>query len=61
MGKPTSLEFFADLRWLDGWPLLETIEPYRRQIFTHALDTYDNKGAPQYNFVEPILKSLEED
>ena len=46
---PTSLEFFAKLRWLDGQPLLKTIEPYRRDIFTKALDTFDADGRPQYS------------
>jgi hypothetical protein len=41
----TSLEFFGRLRWIDGRPLLDTIEPYRRELFTKALDT------PRYNLV----------
>ena len=32
--KPSPLEFFGHLYWLDGCPLLETIEPYRQ----HPLD-----------------------
>jgi hypothetical protein len=36
MRPPTSLEFFAVLKWLDGRPLLDTIEPYRRRIFSDA-------------------------
>ena len=31
------LDFFAHLRWLDGRPLLDTIEPYRRAILNEAL------------------------
>jgi hypothetical protein len=31
---PTSLQFFDHLCWLDGKPLLDTIEPYRRELFT---------------------------
>ena len=47
----TSLQFFAKLKWLDGRNLLATIEPYRREIFTKALDTYRPDGSPQYNQV----------
>src|SRR5712664_2233906 len=48
---PTSLEYFSHLRWIDGRPLLDTIDPYRRDIFTRALDTFRYDGIPQYNFV----------
>jgi hypothetical protein len=48
---PTSLEFFAKLQWLDGKPLIDTIEPYRRRIFTEALDTFDPDGRPKYSLV----------
>jgi hypothetical protein len=47
----TSLQFFGKLRWLDGRNLLSTIEPYRRRIFTQALDTYRYDNIPQFNFV----------
>lgn len=45
---PHPLEFFARLRWLDGRPLLDTIEAYRRQIFTDILFTFD-EDRPRYN------------
>jgi hypothetical protein len=48
---PTSLQFFSALRWLDGRPLLDTIEPYRRELFTQALDTFGEDGAPRYSMV----------
>src|SRR5262249_50011671 len=48
---PTSLEFFSHLVWLDGTPLLDGIEEYRRSIFTRALDTYRSDGSPAYNMV----------
>src|SRR6478672_7727871 len=48
---PTSLEYFSHLRWIDGRPLLDTIDPYRRDIFTRALDTYRPDGVPEKNFV----------
>ena len=54
MRKPTSvtsLAFFDRLKWLDGRPLLSTIEPYRREIFTRALDTFDDGGTPAYSLV----------
>ncbi len=48
---PTSLEFFGKLRWLDGRPLLDTVEPYRRDLFAKALDTVRADGSPMYNLV----------
>ena len=47
---PSPLEFFAHLYWLDGRPLLETIEPYRQQIFMEALYNWYGDG-PRYNLV----------
>jgi hypothetical protein len=47
----TSLTFFAQLNWIDGKPLLPTIEEYRRRIFTAALDTFDDDGVPVYTMV----------
>jgi len=46
---PTSLQFFRKLRWIDGTPLLDKIETYRRRIFAEALDTRDGCGRPKYN------------
>ena len=43
------LEFFSVLKWLDGSPLIQTIEPYRRKIFTDVLYTFDTQGNPQYD------------
>jgi len=53
MTRPTvtALEFFADLKWIDGRPLLDTIEPYRRRLFTQALDEHDDEGVPRYSMV----------
>jgi hypothetical protein len=50
-GMPTSLEFFGHLRWLDGRPLLDVVEDYRRHLFTSALDTIRPDGAPVFNLV----------
>ena len=49
--RVSSLEFFSRLKWLDGRPLLDTMEPYRRELFALALDTHDANGVPQFNFV----------
>src|SRR5262245_32419452 len=46
----TSVEFFDLLRWIDGSPLRQHIEPYRRAIFTAVLDERDDDGRPRYNF-----------
>jgi hypothetical protein len=48
-GAPHPLDFFDHLVWLDGTPLLKTIEPYRRTIFTDVLYTFDPDGRPHYN------------
>jgi hypothetical protein len=48
---PLSLEFLSRLRWLDRRPLINTIEPYRQQLFTSALDTVGPDGLPTFNFV----------
>ena len=42
------LDFFRLLHWLDGRPLLDTIEPYRRAIFDAVLATFDPDGTPRY-------------
>jgi hypothetical protein len=49
--RVTSLQFFGQLKWLDGTPLLNTIEPYRREIFTKALDSFDANGRPLFSLV----------
>lgn len=46
---PTSLQFFRRLKWIDGTPLLDKIEPYRQRLFAEALDTRDDLGRPKYN------------
>src|SRR6266542_4555366 len=43
------LKFFSKLKWIDGRPLLETIEPYRRRDFSNALYTFDANGRPRFN------------
>ena len=45
------LEFFSLLRWIDGRPLLDVMEPYRQQILSEALATVRPDGAPQYRRV----------
>src|SRR4051812_8651404 len=46
---PHPLDFFSHLTWLDGRPLLDTIEPYRQRIFSEALYTFDPDGRPRYS------------
>jgi hypothetical protein len=48
---PSPLEFFATLVWLDGRPLLDTIEPYRRKLFMRALYEFRPDGVRRYNMV----------
>jgi hypothetical protein len=42
------IEFFGHLRWIDQRPLMAVIEPYRRNVFTEALYTFED-GRPRYN------------
>jgi hypothetical protein len=46
---PHPFEFFDRLQWLDGKPLMQTIEPYRREIFAEALYSFDRDGWPRYS------------
>jgi hypothetical protein len=48
---PSPLDFFQPLKWLDGRPLLDTVEAYRRRIFVEALHTFDRRGVPRFNLV----------
>lgn len=43
------ITFFRHLKWLDGKPLLRTIEPYRRELFTRFLYQFNADGTPRYN------------
>jgi hypothetical protein len=44
------LQFYSHLVWIDGRPLLDTLEDYRRKILREALYTFDEDGrTPQYN------------
>jgi hypothetical protein len=47
----TSQAFFRRLRWLDRRRLWDTMEPYRRELLTRALDTRRPDGTPRFNFV----------
>lgn len=50
--KPISpLEFYSHLVWIDGRPLLDAVEPYRRKLFLDALYTFNEDGTPRYNLV----------
>ena len=40
---PSPIDFFAHLKWLDGKPLLDTIEPYRRELFMQALHEFNER------------------
>ncbi len=44
------LELFGRFRWIDGRPLLDTIEPYRRRLFEQA-DERDADGRLRFNLV----------
>lgn len=46
---PHPFDFFDALAWLDGRPLMSTIEPYRRTIFATVLYTFDADGRLRYN------------
>lgn len=42
------MEFFSLLRWIDGRPLLDVMEPYRQKILSEALSTIRPDGSPQF-------------
>jgi hypothetical protein len=46
---PHPFDFFQGLVWLDGKPLMATIEPYRRSIFESVLYTFDPDGRLRFN------------
>ena len=43
------LDFFSHLVWINGRPLLDTIEPYRRTILRDVLFSFEPDGSPRYN------------
>lgn len=47
--SPHPMAFFGLLKWIDGRPLLDTVEPYRREILSTVLYTFDGPR-PLYNF-----------
>ena len=47
-GTPSPMQFFAKLKWIDNRPLLDTIEEYRRAIFTEVLWSFDG-DRPRYS------------
>src|SRR5687767_4843845 len=51
MTAPSPIDFFARLNWIDGRPLLDTIEPYRREFLQRALYTFREDGTPRFNLV----------
>lgn len=48
-GAPHPFDFFGALVWLDGRPLMSTIEEYRRRILENVLFTFGIDGRPIYN------------
>jgi hypothetical protein len=46
---PHPFDFFQGLVWLDGKPLMATIEPYRRAIFEAVLYTFAPDGRLRFN------------
>ena len=43
------IDFLGTLQWLNGKPLLETVEPYRRRIFEDVLWSFEPDGTPRYS------------
>jgi hypothetical protein len=43
MPKPRvkMLDFLSTVRWLDGSPILDHIEDYRKRILSDVMDTFD--------------------
>lgn len=51
MKQVSPLAFFSSLVWLDGRPLLTTLEPYRQRDLVRALFSFDTDGRPRFNRV----------
>ena len=45
------LILYSHLRWIDGRPLLDTMEPYRRHILRQGLYSFRPDGSPRYRRV----------
>lgn len=45
----TCLEFLDSLRWIDGTPLRDHLEAYRRRKFEEVFESRDDDGRPRYN------------
>jgi len=45
------LKFYSLLKWIDGRPLMEVIETYRRREFERALYSFGGDGRPTHNLV----------
>jgi phage terminase large subunit-like protein len=48
-GAESPVDFLSRLVWIDGRPLLSTVEPYRLKILTDVLWSFDDDGRPLYN------------
>jgi len=48
MKQTDPMKFAAKLKWLDGSPLLNKIEPYRGRDLSAALYTFEPNGRPRY-------------
>ncbi len=44
-------DFLARLRWLDGTPMLDHVEPYRLRLFEQFFDERDEAGRPRWNLL----------
>lgn len=51
MQQVDPLTFYDMLSWIDGRPLPEVMEPYRREIHRQGLYTFRSDGSPQYRRV----------
>ncbi len=49
MQRVDPLEFFGLLRWIDGRPLLDTMEEFRQRAFQEFYLTAGSDGLPRYN------------
>src|SRR4051812_10453517 len=47
----STLKLFARLKWIDGTPLLDRIEPYRQRLFVRFFDERDELGWLLYNLL----------
>jgi hypothetical protein len=59
MTPPHPFQFFSLLKWLDGRPLMDVIEGYRRAILERVLFTFEADASLQHGAMRSGQEELE--